>query len=45
MAMNIGSCSSFGRSRMEMPPKPLSELNALWFTSTAMMSLYFVTDQ
>ena len=45
MAMNIGSCRSFGRSRMVMPPKLLSEQNAWWFVSTAMMSLYLVTDQ
>ncbi len=45
MAMNIGSRRSFGRSRMLMPPWLLSELNTLVFSSTCMMSLYFVTDQ
>ena len=43
MAMNIGSSSPFGRSRMLMPPKELSEENTLGFNSTCRMSLYFTT--
>ena len=45
MAMNIGSGKSARWSRIEMPPRVESEENTLWLVSTAMMSLYFVTDQ
>ena len=45
MAMNIGSGKSALWSRMAMPPRVESDEYTWWLVSTAMMSLYLVTDQ
>jgi hypothetical protein len=45
MAMNMGSGKSARWSRMEMPPRVEREEKVAWLMSTAMMSLYLVTDQ
>ncbi len=43
--MKLGNISGAGRSASAMPPRRASEEKVAWSTSTAMMSLYFVTDQ
>ena len=45
MAMNIGSRKSGRWLRSVMPPSVASEEKTWWLVSTAMMSLYLVTDQ